>query len=157
MIISHITYCLISWSNAHSTAMKPLESLYKQALKTLDKKPFRHHHCHILRKYKLLSWENLITYKNICLVYKIMHGSAPPPLSGFIQFKSSATRATRGAAKKDCTIPFIKTTFSQAVFSFRASQQWNTVPQSVRESPSYHSFKVNTKDWLVDSQTCEHY
>lgn len=38
MILSHITYCLISWSNTHSTTIKPLERLYKQALKILDKK-----------------------------------------------------------------------------------------------------------------------
>lgn len=36
MILSHITYCLISWSNTHSTTIKPLERLYKQALKILD-------------------------------------------------------------------------------------------------------------------------
>ncbi len=78
--------------------MKPLESLYKQALETLDKKPFRFHPCHILKKYKLLSWENLIMYKNICLVYKIMHGLAPPPLSCFQNFKSTANVATRDAA-----------------------------------------------------------
>ncbi len=78
--------------------MKPPESLYKQALKTLDKKPFRFHHCHILKNYKLLSCENLIMYKNICLECGITHGSAPPPLSDFINFRSAANRATRGAA-----------------------------------------------------------
>jgi len=62
LILSHINYCLISWSNAHATALKPLKSLYKQSLKILDKKSFRHHHCHILQKYKLL-------YRSInCLV-----------------------------------------------------------------------------------------
>ena len=92
MVLSHINYCLISWSNAHSTALKPLESLYKQALKTLDKKPFRYHHCHIVKKFNLFGWENLIVYKNVCLVYKITRGLAPPPLAGFISLKSTSTR-----------------------------------------------------------------
>lgn len=75
MILSHITYCLITWSNTHATTLKPIETLYiyLEALKLLDKKTYRYHHCNILKKYELLNWENLIKYKNICLVYKISH------------------------------------------------------------------------------------
>ncbi len=37
IIISHITYCLTSWSNTHAIVLKPMELLYKQALQILDK------------------------------------------------------------------------------------------------------------------------
>ncbi len=37
MIILHLTYCLTSWSS--SSNLRPLESLYKQTMKILDKKP----------------------------------------------------------------------------------------------------------------------
>ncbi len=50
MIISHITFCLTTWSQASITTLKPLESLYKQSLKTLDKKSVQFHHCAILQK-----------------------------------------------------------------------------------------------------------
>lgn len=156
MILSHITYCLISWSNTHSTTIKPLERLYKQALKILDKKPYHYHHCSILRKYQLLTWDNLIKFKNICLIYKIRYGLAPPPLCDFIHFRSSEVRVTRGAVREDCIIPRRKTAFGQAVFSVRAVQQWNTVPATIRESLSFFSFKKNAKKWLVESQTCGH-
>jgi len=66
----------------------------------------------------LLSWDNLIKYRNVCLVYKIMHCLAPPPLFGLINFKSNTNRVTRAAARRDCIIPLKKTAFSQAVFSF---------------------------------------
>ena len=92
MVLSHINYCLRSCSDARSAAPRPLDSLHKQALRTLDNKPFRYHHCHIVQKYNLFSWENLIVYKNICLVYKITRGLAPPPLAGFISLKSTSTR-----------------------------------------------------------------
>ena len=44
MIILHLTYCLTSWSQASSSTLTPLESLYKQIMKTSDKKfsPLQH-------------------------------------------------------------------------------------------------------------------
>src|SRR4029434_10363506 len=40
LILSHINYCLPTWSTANSTTLKPVMSLYKQAIN------------------RLLSWEN---------------------------------------------------------------------------------------------------
>lgn len=37
-IFAHMSYCLTFWSQADDTVIKPLKSLYKQALKILDKK-----------------------------------------------------------------------------------------------------------------------
>ncbi len=78
MIISHITYCLTTWSHASITTLKPLESLYKQSLKTLDKKSVQFHHCSILKKYNLLSWDNLIKYVHICLLFKTVNSLFTP-------------------------------------------------------------------------------
>lgn len=99
LILSHMTYCLTSWSNTHKSTIKPLESLYKQALKILDKKPLSYHHCNILQKYRLLSWDNLLKFHHICLVYKIVHGLAPPPLSTYVTVQSN--RSTRGTTRGD--------------------------------------------------------
>ncbi len=68
----------------------------------------------------------------------------------YLYFRPTATEAVTGAARGDCTVPLRKTAFSQVVFSFRASHQWNSVPQSISESPSYHSFKGGV------SSICKH-
>uniref|UniRef100_A0A669CUH2 Reverse transcriptase domain-containing protein n=1 Tax=Oreochromis niloticus TaxID=8128 RepID=A0A669CUH2_ORENI len=39
MIISHMDYCLTSWSLACPTTLKTIENIYKRSLKLLDKKP----------------------------------------------------------------------------------------------------------------------
>jgi len=33
-----------------------------------------------LKKYNLLSWDNMIKYVHVCLMYKIIHGLTSPPL-----------------------------------------------------------------------------
>lgn len=70
MALSHITCCLISWPNIHSIALKSLESLYKQMLKTLDKKPFSFHQKIPYTGWKSLKddvfWQNL--HSSLCQI-----------------------------------------------------------------------------------------
>ncbi len=106
----HITYCLTTWSHACITTLKPLESLYKQSQKTLDKKSVQFHHCSILKKYNLLSWDNLIKYVHICLLFKTMN-SLFSPLKQFVNIRTTAHRSTRGGERGDCIIPSVSLYF----------------------------------------------
>lgn len=45
MIFSHISYCMTAWAQATPTATKCIRSVYNRAIKIMDKKPIRHHHC----------------------------------------------------------------------------------------------------------------
>ena len=55
MILSHIEYCFTNWSCTGVTILKPIEQLYKSALKVFDRKPHSYHHCNILQRYSFLS------------------------------------------------------------------------------------------------------
>ena len=101
MIFSHISYCFTSWSQANATTLRPLESLYKNTLKTLDRKANSYHHCHILQKYNLFNCVNFKHFADACLIFKVLHGLAPPPLSQFITQKDSNSRATRATTRGD--------------------------------------------------------
>lgn len=97
MILSHITYCLPIWTQAGVTSLNPLQSLNKQTVKILDKKPIIYHHCPILQKNSLLSWENVIKYSNLCLLYKIISGLSSPPLHQFINIRTADHRVIIGS------------------------------------------------------------
>ncbi len=155
MIISHITYCLTTWSQASITTLKPLESLYKQSLKTLDKKSVQFHHCSILKKYNFLSWDNLIKYVHICLLFKTMH-SLSSPLKQFVNIRTTAHRSTRGGERGDCIIPFKRSKFSQSVFSVKAAREWNSIPSTIRRLHTFGSFQSHLKKWLLTTQHCQH-
>ena len=141
MIMSHFTYCLTSFA---------------QANKTMDRKSNTYHHCLILRKYKLLSWDNLIKYANLCLIFKILHNKAPPPLQQCITQRSNTNRTTRGSSRGDCVVPFRKSAFSHSAFSVTASQEWNSLPAHIREISSYRPFSGQLKIWLNGHQLCTH-
>ena len=135
IIMSHLSYCLTSWSQAHKTTLAPIHSTYKQALKVLDQKPFRHHHCSILAKHDLLSFDDIIKVMDASLVYKILNGLAPPPLSDFL---SRGNRYTRSVAAGNLAIPFRKSEFGKSAFSVRATHTWNSIPAEIRNIVGEH-------------------
>ncbi len=148
MIIPHLTYCMTTWSQAKGTTQKPILFLHKEAYKVLNRKPNTYHHCNILFKYDILSWDNLIKYNDGCLMFKILNGKAPPPLGVFIKQKNLNNRSTRSTRRGDCEIPFRSISFGQSCFSVRASQLWNTLPTELRKCTIYHSFRQSLKIWL---------
>ena len=154
MILWHINDCLTSWTQTSRTTLQSVERLYKQALKTLDKKSNAYHHCNILAKYVCLNWENMMTFADILLAYKIFNGLAPPPLSQFI--KQNQNTSTRSSARGDCKIPYRKTYFAQSAFSYRAAHTWNSIPIEFRNNTNINNFTKSIKQWLLDKQTCDH-
>ena len=157
MILPHLTYCLTSWAQACCTTSKPIQSVYKQALKVLDKKPNSHHHCYILRKHELLSWENLVQYADVCLVFKILNALAPLPLSIFVKQKTQnhGSRSTRSAMRGDCIVPKEKYIWSICFLceSFPCLEH-----TAIRHIQLYHLSHLhkNIKTRLKANQTCEH-
>uniref|UniRef100_A0A4W5Q9E1 Reverse transcriptase domain-containing protein n=1 Tax=Hucho hucho TaxID=62062 RepID=A0A4W5Q9E1_9TELE len=156
MIVSHLTYCLTSWGQTNSLSLKPLATLYKKTLKALDQKPNSLHHCIILNNHKLLSWEDVIKYKNICLVYKILHNTAPAPFNSFIIQRNNSRQITRSTTRGDLLIPFRKSTFGQLSFSVTAIQNWNSLPTTIKDIHTYSTFTIHLKNWLSDNYNCTH-
>ena len=135
---------------------EPIETLDKQTLKTLDQKLISYHHCNIINKYNLFNLESVLHYFDACLIFKILHGLAPPPLGEFIQQKNSSGRATRAATRGDCVIQYRRSKSGQTVFSVRATNYWNCLPIELRESTSYISFKIKLRRWIKNNQNCNH-
>lgn len=89
--------------------------------------PNSYNYCLILKQQNFLSLGNLIKYVTLCLVFKILHNAAPPPLQTFTIQRSNNNRVTRGSARGDF-VPMRKSAFGKAAFSVKATQDWNSIP-----------------------------
>ncbi len=157
MISSHITYCLSCWSQANETTLKPLRSVYNQALKVLDRKAPHYHHCNILSKYKILSFDSLIRYTNLRTVFKIINNIAPPSMKKIIKLYSEQTsRTSRSTAHRNCAVPKRFSAFAQTAFSFKTIKQWNQLPERLKLSVDLNNFSRNLKKYILDNQLCQH-
>lgn len=89
LIFPHIEYCPTTWSLACPSTLKPIKTLYKKALKVFDRKSSSYLHCHILTNHNLLSFNNIINFKAICvIVCKSVSWLRTSPFDGICQTES---------------------------------------------------------------------
>ena len=152
MILSHLSYCITVWSQASQTSIKPILSLYKQALKILDQKPIRWHHCLIVKKYNLLSFENFMKLSSLKLIFKCANNLAPAVLCPFVTKISTRRVATRGAVNGNCIAAVRKTSFGQSSFSVIGTQMWNNLQTIIKTQAEFKTFNRQLKHWLKENQ-----
>ena len=156
MIISRLNYCITCWSQAPSTTLTQIESLYKRAAKILDKKDRSFHHCHAYKNRGLLNIGNLIKHANLVLIHKILYEEASPTLRDCIQLTAStAVRDTRASANMNCRAPLRTSSFGQAALSVRGIKMWNELPYDLKETPSSKRFSQQLRQFLLDNQICQ--
>lgn len=156
MIFSHINYCICSWSQANKTTIKPLQIIYNRAVKILDKKPIRSHHCLSLDKLKIMSFENLVRCAQLKLIHKCLHQLAPQVLSQSVVLLTTGGSRTRGAQSGNCQVPRRKTTFGQSAFSVQGTKAWNSLPTELKAESNWVLFKHKLKNFLIEGQICDH-
>lgn len=156
MIFPHLSCCITTWSQSGKKILRPIHSLYKRTLKTLDKKPMRYHHCHIITKYNLLTFDNFVHLANSCLMYKITHNLAPPLLREFVSLCSENIRQTRASTRGNCVAQHRSTEFGRSAFSISTANFWNTIPSAIRQYSTFSSFKSQLKSWLKCNQSFAH-
>ncbi len=116
------------------------------------------HHCRILKKYNLLSFENFRLFLNLCLIYKILNGLAPLPLCDFVYNRSvDSVGSSRISSTQDSNTPFQCTAFGQCAFSVKTTNQWNTLPDNVKSCSSSSTFQTSWKSLLKAAQPCSHW
>ena len=120
-------------SQALTTTMKPIVSIYKQAIKIMDQKPMKWHHCRILRKHNLLTFENVINLSILKLFFKCLNNHGSTLLSEVAIRRQSSHRATtRASTCGDCLIPQCKTSFCQSALSVKGAKLWISLSSNQR-------------------------
>lgn len=109
-----------------------MQTLFRQTLKALNKKPQHSHHCRILEKYKFMSCKYVRLFCNLCLVHTIVNDLALPPLSDFMHTRPlEMIQSVRISSGKMCIL-FHQTATGKLAFSVKATNEWKILPDDVR-------------------------
>ena len=85
IVESHFRYCCSVWGCAGDTALRKLQNLQNWAARVVTNSPFDHASLPLISKLGWLTVNEMIDFETACMVYKALHGLAPPYMKSMFQ------------------------------------------------------------------------
>ena len=148
MILSRLDYCNSTLSGLPSTSLNRLQKVQNQAARLVLRKRKTDRATPLLRELHWLPVASRIQYKICTLAFRHFEGTLPVYLSSKL-VSYSPSRSLRSSSEKLLKVPRYNLK-SSGFRSFRsqAPHFWNSLPSSLRNSPSLPTFKKNLKTHL---------
>jgi len=144
LVISSLDYCNGLYFGASCSVIKKLQQIQNRACATifgLKRKDSKKDH---LQKLHWLQVPERIKFKIILLVYKTLHGLAPPYLSELIYFNPIS-----GSRSPSLRTYLAKSSLGDRAFICCAAKLWNDLPSDIRECVyGVNVFKSMLKTYL---------
>ena len=128
--------------------IKRLQRVQNNAARIVTRSKRREHITPVLRSLHWLPISSRIVFKILLLTFKAINGHAPSYLTDLLVPYHPA-RQLRSSNSGSLTVPKTKlVTYGDRSFSKGASILWNSLPQSIRASPTVSTFKSHLKTHL---------
>lgn len=143
-ILPHFDYCLSVWGSCEEPLyMRRLDRLMKKGMRLILNCPFDTPSNFMYQKMKWFPLKYRYKHKVVQLVYKGLHGIAPPYINELLKyFKPNTTMTLRSVSRKNLEVPRAgKKVYNQS-FSVIGPKLYNQLPSHVRDSKSFTAFKT---------------
>jgi hypothetical protein len=148
LVSSKLDYCNSLYYNLPKTTLNRLQRVQNSLARVVvPSTRFTDHITPTLRKLHWLPVNDRITFKIASLTFKTLNHHQPAYLFELLQ-PDIPTRILRSATQKLLKVPRTKTKIACRSFSFSAPTIWNSLPLSIRESPSLVVFHSRLKTYL---------
>jgi len=132
----------------HREPFQRLQSVQNAAVRLITQTGRRDHITPVLRQLHWLPVRRRVEFKLAVLVYKALHGLAPPYLSNDCLLVAEVGRRLRSADARTCVVPRTRTQFGDRSFAVVGPRVWNSLPAPLRDTNSIYSFRKQLKTCL---------
>ena len=119
IVESHFRYCCSVWGCAGDTTLRKLQQLPNRAACVVTNSPFDHKSLPLISKLGWLTVKDMIDFETARMVYKALHGLAPPYMKSMFHKLSAFCNRTLRNTSTDLRIPLCKTSNGQRSFSYQ--------------------------------------
>ena len=151
-IFPHFIYCSTVWSGCDANHMGKLYKAQKQAARLILDVPYDTPSSDMFSVLKWLPIEKYFKFKRICMFYKCIHGLVPNYLSHNITLANDEhRRCTRFSVANNVIVPKHRTTFYSKQFFTSGAQDWNNLPNPLKDIQNFNSFRDKLVDYFWNS------
>lgn len=148
-ITSHLDYCNSLLAGLPQYQYDRLQKILNAAARMVSLLPKFSHVTPVLMKLHWLPIKYRIQFKILLMVYKALNGLAPKYLTDSVKLKSATRYSLRSSNQALLEVPTTRCkTFGDRSFYFIGPCLWNTLPFSIRMSPTIGVFKQQLKTFL---------
>ena len=135
----HLDFCVQVWAPGNKSWQEKIEKVQKRALRLIPSLSGLDYQTK-LKMTGLLSLSNRRKMFDLVEMYKRTK-------KGVVRYQTNC-KNTRNAENRLLEVPKFRLDIKKNSFSVRASQEWNRIPKSIRESETLNMFKKNIKTYL---------
>ena len=149
IVVSKISYLIQLWGGCEDYLLRPLQVLQNRAARSVTGCGWFTPKRTLLKMCNWLSIKQLVFYQSVIMAHKIATTSSPFSLAT----KMSITHPRRTRQSTSGCIRFgenfaANKSMIQTSFCHRSTNQYNSIPASIRSSKSMSIFKSRLKKWV---------
>ena len=148
MILPHIDYAIIIWSNCSDAALSKVQKLQNAAMRIILGVPFRTHTNDMLKELSFMDVRSRISYATGCMMFKVLHDMTPYYLSNFRAITDVHSINTRQSKAGNLYLPKCNINYGKKAFNYKGGVLWNVMSRDIRNAESVMSFKIMFKNDL---------
>ena len=154
VIHSRLDYCSTILYGLPDNSLSKFQRILNATCRLVRNIRARDHVTPTLLSLEWLPIRDRINFRLAVIVFKCLHGLAPPYLNSYLQLSSSieSRRSLRSSSSSNLMLPssHLKTVGARA-FPVAAARVWNSLPSSLKSIPSLSTFKSALKAELLRS------
>ena len=147
LVLPHLDYCSVVWQECTKELQQKVERIQNYGMRLILSKPPRTPSAELRTA---LGWTPLTERRRLsrlALVHRCVHKKCPEYMKDMlVSNETVGCRMTRGFKKLH--LFRVNTELFRRSFTFRGSQDWNSLPENIRNIHPATVFKKATKRWL---------
>ena len=149
----HIEYCSVVWCNTSNNNINKINKLQRRACKLILAQEYDGLE-NSLKRLNILSFDQSIFINKAKIMYKVFNNLAPIYLQELFHMRDVTLNNTasnlRSVAQNNYIVPQAKCNLFKGSLSFSGVIVWNSIPVSIKASPSLGIFVKRCIDWIKD-------
>ena len=147
LVLSRLDYCNSLLNGTSLSQLKSLQLLQNKAARLVYCKSKFDHVSHLISDLHWLRIDKRIMYKTVTLTYKCMNNLSPVYLADLLLPHTSKYN-TRSTTSKILSVPRTHKVIGDKAFSTTAPRIWNSLPLTIKNSPTFSFLKKHLKTHL---------